>query len=119
MDVRLHALLLKDFGRQWVGIDIEKKAVDLVIDRIKQQQGPMFAGVNHETALLKRTDLEPELTKKEMQEFKYILFGRQQHKCNGCRTVFRVVDFEMDHIIPRSKHGTNHKTQLATSMRSL
>ncbi|MCY4261689.1 MAG: HNH endonuclease signature motif containing protein, partial [Rhodobacteraceae bacterium] len=39
---------------------------------------------------------------------KTALYGEQGGHCNGCRERFRMPNLTVDHIIPRSKGGTDH-----------
>ena len=39
---------------------------------------------------------------------KHTLFGRQEGVCNGCRNAFLFRNFTIDHVVPRSKGGTDH-----------
>ena len=40
------------------------------------------------------------------------LFGRQEGRCNGCQHEFPFRNFTVDHLIPRSKDGTDHLDNL-------
>ena len=95
-----------DLQREWIGIDISKKAAELVVSRIEDRQG-LFRDITHRTDIPKRTDLgkvpsynSPENRKK--------LYGEQGGDCNGCGTHFEPRHFEIDHIISRNKGGTDH-----------
>ena len=95
--------------RDWIGIDISPKAVELLIDRVKKDQR-VFKDITASAGKPKRTDLEPELTALEKKAYKGALFALQEQKCNGCNTWFsRLEDFEMDHITPISHGGTAHR----------
>ena len=95
--------------RQWVGIDLSSKAVDLLIDRIKEHQG-LFKDITAAKDKPRRTDVDPELTAQEKKLYKGVLFVMQNQTCNGCGTRFqRLEDFEMDHKTPRIHGGTDHK----------
>jgi len=43
---------------------------------------------------------------------KHVLFGQQEGRCNGCRSEFPFRILEIDHIIPKSKGGTDHGENL-------
>ena len=45
---------------------------------------------------------------KNYRKNKHVLFGRQEGRCGGCRMDFPFKLFEVDHVIPRSKGGTDH-----------
>ena len=40
------------------------------------------------------------------------LFGQQEGKCNGCLTAFPYRNFTVDHVIPKSKGGSDHLSNL-------
>ena len=43
---------------------------------------------------------------------KHVLFGQQEGRCNGCQTEFPFRAFDVDHIVPQSRGGTNHPDNL-------
>ena len=94
-------------GRQWVGIDVSPKAAELVNIRMQQTMGNLFHHglVTNRTDIPQRTDID---TPKNYRQNKHILFGRQEGRCSGCETSFEFRHLEVDHIIPRSRGGTNH-----------
>ena len=94
--------------RQWVGIDLSEKAGELVIDRIKTDQGGLFEEIHVRGNIPKRTDLGPPLTAAERREHKTTLYGLQTGLCNGCNEHFRIENFHMDHIVARARGGTDH-----------
>ena len=89
-------------GRQWVGIDLSEKALELVVGRMKRELG-LFYDVNHRTDLLERTDTLQ--IKHSYKEMKHILFGEQEGVCNLCNFPFEYRILEVDHVIPKSKGG--------------
>ena len=92
--------------RQWIGIDISSKAVDLVIDRIKQDQG-LFRDIVARNDIPQRTDIEVLRLYNSLDNKKH-LYGQQGGHCNGCYQHFKIQNFEVDHIIARSQGGTDH-----------
>ena len=102
------AVAAEDLGRQWVGIDLSDKAAELVKYRLREHLG-LFYDVIHRTDIPARTDLG-KLPKPSTH--KQGLYGEQGGDCNGCGTHFRIVDFHIDHIVPKSKGGTDHRTNL-------
>lgn len=91
-------------NRQWVGIDLSPLAAKLVRQRI-QAEGPLLYDLTHREDIPKRTDvgdLPPYRT------HKHTLFGLQEGVCNGCRIAFPFRNFTVDHVIPRSRGGTDH-----------
>lgn len=102
-------------GRQWAGIDISPKAYDLVKDRMEREvkvgEGMMFGAASHRTDVPKRTDLGETLRYNHPQNKKY-LYGEQGGYCFGCEGHFQVQNLTIDHIIPQSKGGTDHVSNL-------
>ena len=94
--------------RQWVGIDLSPLAAKLVRRRI-QAEGPLLYDLTHRTDIPKRTDIGKV---PHYRTQKHTLFGLQEGICNGCRVVFPFRNFTVDHIIPRSRGGTDHPDNL-------
>ena len=105
-------------NRNWVGIDISEKAYELVNIRLRESQGAVYhkdgvkqisllEKVIHRTDLPQRTDLG-ELPKYNCSENKKRLYGEQAGNCNGCDQHFQLQNLTVDHIIARSKGGTDH-----------
>ena len=95
--------------REWVGIDISPKAVELVQYRLKKDLGKMRGAiVVPRDDIPKRTDKEDELRGNALKEHFGVMYGIQRGHCNGCNVHFEDRHLEMDHIIPRAKGGTNH-----------
>ncbi len=101
----------ENLGRQWVGIDLSPKAVELVNLRLQQTMGSLFHNrlVTARTDIPQRTDIEAPLP---YRQNKHVLFGQQEGRCNGCKTEFPFRQFEVDHVIPRSRGGTDHLDNL-------
>lgn len=97
-------------GRQWVGIDISPKAAELVQLRMEKELGLFFDGVNR-TDIPQRTDIEP-LKRYNHPDNKRKLYGEQGGNCNGCGDHFKSQNLTVDHIIPKSKGGTDHLVNL-------
>ena len=101
----------ENLGRQWVGIDLSPKAVELVNMRLQQTMGSLFhhGYVTHRTDIPRRIDVDVPVP---YRQNKHILFGQQEGRCGGCKTEFPFKLFEVDHVIPRSRGGTNHPDNL-------
>jgi len=93
-------------GRQWIGIDISPKAVDLVRVRLKNEVG-LFGEVIHRTDIPKRSEKLP-----NYRTHKHTLYGKQEGLCNGCETQFPFRNMTLDHIVPKSQGGTDHEENL-------
>ena len=95
-------------GRQWVGIDLSPLAIKLVNERIREER-TLWGGA---TALDKppaRTDLG---TLPNYRTHRHRLYGEQEGVCIGCETHFPFRVMDVDHILPRSKGGTDHADNL-------
>ncbi len=89
--------------RQWVGIDVTESAIEIVQSRFKKELIPLN-DIVHRTDIPKRTDLGE---RPNYRTEKHILFGRQDGICVGCQERLSFKNLTLDHIIPRSKRGTN------------
>ncbi len=106
-------------GRQWVGIDISPKAVELVQYRLSRQESrgnnqPSEPGerialwasrVIARTDIPRRTDVD---APKNYRQNKHVLYGQQEGRCGGCGTHFEFRHLEVDHRVPSSKGGGDH-----------
>jgi len=92
--------------RDWIGIDISGKAAELVVERIKSDQG-LFQEIIARTDIPKRTDLG-NLLRYNHRKNKSFLYGEQGGHCNACGTHFETQHLEVDHIIAESVGGTDH-----------
>ena len=90
--------------RSWIGIDISPKAAELVLDRIKGEQG-LFQEIIARDDYPKRTDMGDT---PPARTHKHTLFGLQEGLCGGCGIFFPFRNLTIDHKIPRSKGGTDH-----------
>ena len=102
-------------GRQWVGIDISPKAVDLVNWRFRQP-APLGIGalfhhgyVTARTDVPHRTDIEAPVNYRKQA---HVIYGEQMGYCAGCRGHFEFRGLEVDHVVPRSRGGTDHRDNL-------
>ena len=93
-------------GRQWIGIDISPKAEKLVVQRLEREVG--FLG-----RVITRSDI-PKRSEKlpNYRTHKHTLYGKQEGKCGGCGMHFPFRNMTIDHIIPKSKGGTDHEDNL-------
>ena len=96
----------EELGRQWVGIDIAPKAADLVVTRLRNELGLFFTG-SHRSDVPRRTDLGL-IPPPAAVDNRRLLFGQQEGRCNGCRVSFPFRNLTVDHIVARSKGGTDH-----------
>ena len=92
--------------REWIGIDISSKAVELVEYRIKQDQG-LFENIIARNDIPQRTDIIVLRLYNSLDNKKH-LYGQQAGDCNGCYEHFETRHLEVDHTIARSQGGTDH-----------
>ena len=99
-------------GRQWVGVDLSPKAVELVEYRLKQQEPGIAlwaAKVTARTDIPRRTDIDTPIP---YRQNKHVLYGEQEGRCAGCRMDFPFKIFEVDHFVPQARGGTDHLENL-------
>ena len=99
---------VESLGRQWIGIDLSPVAATLVESRLRDQLG-MFAEIHHRTDTPHRTDLGK---LPNYRTHTHRLFGKQEGHFGGCRVTFPFRNFEVDHITPRAKDGSDHTRQI-------
>jgi site-specific DNA-methyltransferase (adenine-specific) len=88
-------------GRKWIGIDIAKQSVHILVERLSDDAG-LFKDFIATNQIPIRTDIQivsPSLSMKQQ------LYKDQQGLCNGCGTAFRIENMGIDHIIPKAKGG--------------
>ena len=89
--------------RDWIGVDISAKAAELVVERIRDDQG-LFEDIVARTDIPKRTDLG-DIPRYNATENKTQLYGEQAGNCKGCGEHFQTQHLEIDHIIAESVGG--------------
>ena len=95
----------QQLGRNWIGIDIEKQAVSILVERLTDAQGQLFKDFTATDQIPKRSDI------KEVQpseSIKQRLYKEQNGKCNACRQDFELRNLEIDHIIPKARGGGDY-----------
>lgn len=97
----------QQWQRNWIGIDIGKKASEFVAERLSDDSG-LFTDYLHTTRIPNRTDIELVKPKYTKNEIKAKLYDTQKQKCKGCGEEMDVRHFEIDHIIPKSKGGQDY-----------
>ena len=96
--------------RQWGGIDLSKKAADLVQVRIRKEIN-LFHNFKpiHRFDIPRRTDLGK---LPSYRTHKHLLFGKQEGHCAGCKVSFQFRNLTVDHVTPQSQGGTDHMENL-------
>ena len=88
--------------RQWIGIDISPRAIQLVRTRLEYEVG-FFGEVISRDDIPKRSEKLP-----NYRTHKHTLYGQQEGLCNGCKTQFPFRNMTVDHLVPQSQGGTDH-----------
>ena len=101
----------ENLGRAWLGIDLSPKAAELVNVRLQGSMGSLFHNrlVTARTDIPKRTDIDTPIN---YRKNKHVIFGQQEGRCAGCRMDFPFKIFEVDHVIPQARGGTDHLDNL-------
>jgi len=95
----------QQLGRKWIGIDIEKQAVNILVERLSNDAGFFKDFINIEKPP-QRTDVQ--IIDPKEKSVKERLYKEQNGICNGCLIQFEMRNMEIDHIIPKSKGGGNY-----------
>ncbi|GHT41172.1 hypothetical protein AGMMS49965_10550 [Bacteroidia bacterium] len=94
----------QQLGRKWIGIDIEKQAVSILIERLSDDAG-LFKNFVNTTLVPQRTDIQ---IIEPIKSVKERLYKEQNGLCSGCKRQFEMRNMEIDHIIPKSKGGGSY-----------
>jgi site-specific DNA-methyltransferase (adenine-specific) len=94
----------QQLGRKWIGIDIEKQAVKILVERLSDDAG-LFKDFVNTAVVPQRTDVQIAEPTKSIKER---LHKEQNGLCNGCKTQFEIRNLEIDHIVPKSKGGGDY-----------
>jgi site-specific DNA-methyltransferase (adenine-specific) len=94
----------QQLGRKWIGIDIEKQSVKILIDRLSDDAG-LFKDFMATDQIPKRSDIK-EIPPSE--SVKQRLYKQQEGRCNACGHDFELRNLEIDHIVPKSKGGGDY-----------
>ena len=94
--------------REWAGIDLSPLATKLVNERIAEDRG-LWGGATALTDPPLRTDLG---YLPNYRTHRHRLYGKQEGVCVGCETHFPFRVMDVDHILPRSRGGTDHPDNL-------
>ena len=95
--------------RQWAGIDLSPLAVKLVDQRIRDDRGALWGGA----IVLEEPPLRSDFGKlPNYRTHRHRLYGEQEGVCAGCDTHFPFKVMEVDHVLPRSKGGSDHYENL-------
>ena len=107
--------------RQWIGIDISPAAEIITKLRLEEAsaQGSLFTPIQMSDVTVsrippQRTDPHDPRQEKlpNYKVHKNYLYGIQEGFCKICKNHYLIKDLTVDHIIPRSKKGTDHPKNL-------
>jgi len=96
--------------RQWAGIDISPKAAELVRVRMERETN-LFDQFNP----IVRTDIPQRTDVGKLPPYKthrHTLYGKQEGHCAGCKHHFPFRNLTVDHVVAKSKGGTDHLDNL-------
>lgn len=91
--------------RKWIGVDIEKQAVKILMQRLENATG-LFGNFVHREDTPQRSDVKIEAP--DRTGMRERLYREQQGVCKGCNSEFEMKVMEVDHIVPKSKGGGNY-----------
>ena len=94
----------QQLGRSWIGIDLEKQSVKILVQRLSDDAG-LFKDFTATPQVPQRTDVQrvqPTVPVKQQ------LYKEQKGKYKGCGQNFEYRNLEIDHIIPKSKGGGDY-----------
>jgi site-specific DNA-methyltransferase (adenine-specific) len=94
----------QQLDRKWIGIDIEKNVVNILVERLSDDAG-LFKDFTSTELIPKRSDLEIVLPSESVKQR---LYKQQDGKCNACGVDFEIRNLEIDHIIPKNKGGGDY-----------
>lgn len=100
----------ESLDRQWVGIDISEKAVELLKHRLVREAGldKYTKGAGN---IIHRTDI-PRRGGRRSPCIKNILYGKQEGGCSLCGMHFEIRHMDVDHRVPDSKGGPDSDDNL-------
>ena len=105
-------------NRQWVGIDVSKKAFELVKERLQKEVADPTDVFKYDNKIIYRADIPARTDATEalelvsLQDKKHYLYGKQNGHCNGCLTHFDYRNLTIDHIVPQVKGGGDNQDNL-------
>jgi len=94
----------QQLDRKWIGIDLEKQSVKILIERLSDDAG-LFKDFVATAQIPKRSDLKIVPKSPTVKEQ---LYKAQDGKCKACGDDFKIWNLEIDHIIPVARGGGDY-----------
>ena len=94
----------QQLDRKWIGIDVEKQSVGILVERLSDDAG-LFKDFVATNQIPKRSDIKEVLPSESVKQR---LYKEQDGKCNACGQDFELRNLEIDHIVPKSKGGGDY-----------
>lgn len=98
-------------SRRWAGIDTSAHAFTLIRHRTFHELDGFNGEIIQREDIPLRTDLG-DIKRYNDPDNKQFLFGKQEGLCAGCRDDIPFKNLTIDHMLPRSKGGTDHLENL-------
>ena len=95
----------QQLGRNWIGIDLGRSVVDLLVQRLSNAPGRLFRDFIATDQVPQRTDI---LIVQPTESVKQNLYKQQEGRCKACGEDFKIWNLEIDPIIPKSKGGGDY-----------
>lgn len=90
------------FGH-WMGLDL--KEIATMVEDVCKAHADIDAGRAEAPDPIPDPYMRPE-------NYRYTLYWKQERKCNGCKKIFAFRNMTLDHILPRSRGGTDDPKNL-------
>ena len=97
----------QDLNRKWIGIDISEKAIELVLQRFKDELKILAPKIIHREDIPIRSDGIV-----RSKNIKHVRYGEREGYCAGCKHHFPFHGLTIDHIVPQSHGGTDDDSNI-------
>ena len=101
----------ESLGRRWIGIDLSEKAAELVAQRLHNTEGLFNRSIRRDDIPL-RTDIDKP---PHYRTLAHVVYGEAEGCCHYCGVHFEFRNTSLDHKVPKSKGGTDHKKNIVLS----
>ena len=97
----------EQWHRKWIGIDLSPRAQTLVVERLEDEIGEVITEPIARNDVPRRTDMG-KIKRYDAPENKRYMYGEQKGLCNGCKLWLPYTNLDVDHVVAKSKGGTDH-----------